>query len=108
MWDIGLVGWIPHVQDLLGFEIPAERFKRRMIRVDFIVQHLRNQSIDDDSTPDQIMQWDREMILLIMHGFIFANANQNYLSLYMFHALIDFEQIPRYSGRSAALTYLYR
>lgn len=98
MWDInGVVGWIPHVQKLLDFDIPAERFKKRMIRVDVIVQHLRNHLIDDDNTPEQILQWVRGLTLLIMHEFIFTNANQNYISLYMLQVLVDSEQIPHYS-----------
>lgn len=91
---------------LLGVEILTERYKKQMIRVD-IVEHLINNPVDDNSMSDQILEWSRDLVLFIMHGYIFTNDNQNYINLYMLQPLVEPDEIANYSLGAIALVYLY-
>ncbi|KAK4405374.1 hypothetical protein Sango_0543900 [Sesamum angolense] len=100
--------WQNYCHQWLGFRPNENAFKHSRIKLSALLDWLLNNTCDDDSPFDNVLQEARVCVLCIIGGILCPDATGNTVSLlYLRHMKIIDEERPSNWG-TAVLAYLYR
>ncbi|KAL0368886.1 UNVERIFIED_CONTAM: Serine/threonine-protein phosphatase 7 long form [Sesamum calycinum] len=100
--------WQNYCHQWLGFRPNENAFKHSRIKLSALLDWLLNNTCDDDSPFDAVLQEARVCVMCIIGGILCPDATGNTVSLlYLRHMEIIDEERPSNWG-TAVLAYLYR
>ncbi|KAL0292181.1 UNVERIFIED_CONTAM: Serine/threonine-protein phosphatase 7 long form [Sesamum angustifolium] len=100
--------WQNYCHQWLGFRPNENAFKRSRIKLSSLLDWLLNNTCDDESPFDAVLQEARVCVMCIIGGILCPDATGNTVSLlYLRHMEIIDEERPSNWG-TAVLAYLYR
>ncbi|KAL0357401.1 UNVERIFIED_CONTAM: protein MAIN-LIKE 2 [Sesamum calycinum] len=100
--------WQNYCHQWLGFRPNDNAFKQSRIKLSALLDWLLNNTCDDDSPFDNVLQEARVCVMCIIGGILCPDATGNTVSLlYLRHMEIIDEERPSNWG-TAVLAYLYR
>ncbi|KAL0296992.1 UNVERIFIED_CONTAM: hypothetical protein Sradi_6751300 [Sesamum radiatum] len=100
--------WQNYCHQWLGFRPNEDAFKRSRIKLSALLDWLLNNTCDDESPFDAVLQEARVCVMCIIGGILCPDATGNTVSLlYLRHMEIIDEERPSNWG-TAVLAYLYR
>ncbi|KAK4402236.1 Serine/threonine-protein phosphatase 7 long form [Sesamum angolense] len=100
--------WQNYCHQWLGFRPNENAFKRSKIKLSALLDWLLNNTCDDESPFDAVLQESRICVMCIIGGILCPDATGNTVSLlYLRHMEIIDEERPSNWG-TAVLAYLYR
>ncbi|KAK4393932.1 protein MAINTENANCE OF MERISTEMS [Sesamum angolense] len=100
--------WQNYCHQWLGFRPNENAFKRSRIKLSALLDWLLNNTCDDESPFDAVLQEARVCVMCIIGGILCPDATGNTVSLlYLRHMEIIDEERPSNWG-TAVLAYLYR
>ncbi|KAK4402877.1 Serine/threonine-protein phosphatase 7 long form [Sesamum angolense] len=100
--------WQNYCHQWLGFRPNENAFKRSRIKLSALLDWLLNNTCDDESPFDAVLQEARICVMCIIGGILCPDATGNTVSLlYLQHMEIIDEERPSNWG-TAVLAYLYR